>query len=138
MIRRRSAQIAASARRRIFRYLASTRSFVGASTQSKRRSTVSGRMTFRYSLRLYGPRSRLQIPQMKLTNSPWVLGLMARTARRANAGGYRPRGRFQSRGFGWYAGVAHGEAKSAAAGALPGAPESVPSSEVAAPWVSSR
>ena len=58
--------------------------------------------------------------------------------RGSGRGGYRSRGRFQSRGFGWYTGVAHGEAKSAASGAPPGSPESVPSSEDASPWVSSR
>ena len=45
---------------------------VGASRQSKRRSTVSGRMTLRYSLRLYGPRSRLQMLQMSLASWRWV------------------------------------------------------------------
>lgn len=39
---------------------------VGARMQSNRLSTVSGKMTLRYSFRLYGPRSRLQMLQMKL------------------------------------------------------------------------
>ena len=33
------------------------------------RSTVIGRMTLRYSLRLWGLRSRLQMPQMKSASS---------------------------------------------------------------------
>ena len=40
----------------------STASFVSASTQSKRRSTVNGKITFRYSLRSYGLRSRCSNP----------------------------------------------------------------------------
>ena len=44
---------------------------VGASRQSKRLSTVRGRMTLRYSFRLYGPRSRLQRLQMKLASWEW-------------------------------------------------------------------
>ena len=44
----------------------STAALVGARMQSKRRRTVSGRMTLRYSFRLYGPRRRLQMLQMKL------------------------------------------------------------------------
>src|SRR6218665_278247 len=44
---------------------------VGANRQSNLRSTVSGRMTLRYSLRLYGPRSRLQMLQMSLASWWW-------------------------------------------------------------------
>src|SRR5476649_326967 len=54
----------------------STAALVGARIQSNRRRTVRGRMTFRYSLRLYGPRSRLQMVQMKLAISKWVSGDM--------------------------------------------------------------
>ena len=61
----------------IFACRASTRALVGASRQSKRRSTVIGRMTLRYSLRLYGPRSRLQMLQMKPASREWVSGLNA-------------------------------------------------------------
>lgn len=51
---------------------ASTAAFVSASTQSNRRSTVNGKITFRYSFLLYGPRSRLQIFQMKSASSACV------------------------------------------------------------------
>lgn len=51
-----------------FGYSSSTLALVDASRQSKRRNTVNGRITLRYSLRLYGPRSRLQILQMKLAS----------------------------------------------------------------------
>ena len=49
---------------------------VGASRQSNRRRTVSGRMTLRYSLRLYGPRSRLQMLQMKVASWECVSAVM--------------------------------------------------------------
>jgi len=52
--------------------VSSARVLVGASRQSKRRNTVSGKMTLRYSLRLYGPRSRLQMLQMSLASWQWV------------------------------------------------------------------
>lgn len=45
---------------------------MSASTQSNRRSTVNGKITLRYSLRLYGPRSKLQMSQTKFANSPCV------------------------------------------------------------------
>ena len=70
-------RMAASGLFLIFSYSSSTCALVGASKQSKRRSTVSGRITLRYSLRLYGPRSRLQMLQMKLASWEWVLGLIA-------------------------------------------------------------
>ncbi len=40
---------------------------------SNRRNTVNGKITFRYSLRLYGPRSRLHIFQMKFASCWCVL-----------------------------------------------------------------
>ena len=50
-------------------YFLRTSSFVGSRTQSRRRSTVIGRMTFLYSLGWYGPRNRSATDQMKLTFS---------------------------------------------------------------------
>ena len=50
-------------------YSLRTCSLVGARRQSKRRNTVRGKITFLYSLRLYGPRSRLQMLQMKFAIS---------------------------------------------------------------------
>jgi hypothetical protein len=47
----------------IFGCSARTRALVCASRQSKRRRTVSDRITLRHSLRLQGPRSRLQMLQ---------------------------------------------------------------------------
>src|SRR4051812_15371830 len=49
-----------------------TFAFVGASTQSKRRSTVIGSMTRSYCGGRYGPRSRSATDQMKLA-SCWKL-----------------------------------------------------------------
>ena len=49
-----------------FAWTASTFRFVGASTQSSRRSTVSGRMTSWYLPRLRVSRMRSATPQMKL------------------------------------------------------------------------
>ena len=53
-----------------------TACLVSVITQSKRRSTVSGRITFRYSLRLYGPLRMLQIRQMNPASSWWVLAFI--------------------------------------------------------------
>ena len=47
-------------------YSASTFALVGASTQSKRRSTVIGSITRSYCGGRYGPRSRSAICQMRL------------------------------------------------------------------------
>ena len=88
---------------------------------------------------LVRPPEQVADPPDEVDQLPVRLGTHGAGRAPRNAGGrYRPRGRFQSRGFGWYTGVAHGEAKSAASGAPPGSPESVPSSEDPTPWVSSR
>jgi hypothetical protein len=51
----------------------STLALVGASTQSRRRSTVSGRMTSWYLLRLNVSRIKSATPQRKLTMSLWFM-----------------------------------------------------------------
>ena len=53
-----------------FAWVSKTLPFVGSSTQSSRRSTVSGRMTSGYLARLKESRSRSATDQMNETLSP--------------------------------------------------------------------
>ena len=64
----------------------STFFLVGASTQSSRRSTVSGRMTSWYL-----PRMRSATPHRKLTISPWFTGFLLNLGSRGISGRRPPR-----------------------------------------------